>query len=505
MKKGKSIVAMEKMDLFCVALLASCLISGEASPDSAALAKAASVPLILYPSQAEVVKDVNESYIVSCQSDKGLNLRWTFVNANGTSPITQSKGRVHVEENRKERGVRLIFENIEKRDMGLYTCSASIDNQEAKESFKLIVIKPITFVDTPPVQVAKEHSSIVVRCEAKGEPEPTVVWTVKGKTPKAPKFQIVGDGLFIENVTLEDRGEYQCRAYQTSKVAGSMKEQTITLKIQHKPTWKSQYRGNDYEEGEQENNVNGEGSSSQAWGYVGGVVNLTCEAIAEPEATFHWLKDNKTIMPDEDSEVFNMKHRSVLQLAVHDESAFGGYVCKASNSLGTLERVVVLQKGTKPGAPTAVIRGASADSIHLEIHPPQPSNHHHHNVDHGHEHHELPIIGYRVQWKREKDQGWAHANAQDFVKDGAYIISGLSSDTSYLVRVAARNAAGVGDYAKELYHRTGKITADSVTGESTSSALSIHVPPNFIFHLLLQVMLLTIPLVSCRDSLSVNL
>ncbi|KAG8212790.1 hypothetical protein J437_LFUL019761 [Ladona fulva] len=87
---------------------------------------------------------------------------------------------------------------------------------------------------------------------------------------------------------------------------------------------------------------------------------------------------------------------------------------------------------------------------------------------------------------------------------GQYVISGLSHDTSYLVRVAAKNAAGVGDFAEELHHRTGKITADSVTGES-SSAISVHVPPNLLFQLFLQLVMLTVPLVSCRASMSVNL
>ncbi|XP_071440487.1 neural cell adhesion molecule 1-like [Hetaerina americana] len=506
MKQGNSCMPRltKKMDWLYAALLASFLVSGEASPDAASSARA-SIPLIMSPSQSEVVKDANDSYIVSCQSERGIHIMWTTFNGTYSQQITQGKGRIHVENHRNGRGVNLIFESIDRKDRGEYTCSATVDSVELKETFRLVVIKPITFVDTPTVQVAKEYSSVLVRCEVDGDPEPKIVWTVKGKAVKAPKFQTVVDGLFIQNATLEDRGEYHCKAYQTSSIAGSMKEQTITLKIQHKPTWKAAYRGGDYEEDDHGNNVDGEGSTSQAWGYVGGVVNLTCEAIAEPEATFHWLRDNETIMPDDGSEVITLKHRSVLQLAVHDESAFGDYVCKASNSLGTLERVVVLQKGTKPGAPTSVIRGASADSIHLEIHPPQPSGHHHHTGEHGHEHHELPIIGYRVQWKRQGDQGWAQAHSQDFVKGGAYIISGLSHDTNYLVRVAARNAAGVGDYAKELHHRTGKITADSVTGESTSSALSIHVPPNLLFHLLLQIMLLTIPLVSCRASMSVNL
>lgn len=483
------------MDWIYLLLLASSFISGEASSDTA--------PLSLSPPQLEVVKYVNESYIVSCKSERGTSVMWTTYNGTKSQQIYQGKGRIHVEPSRIGKGVNLIFENIERKDRGEYTCSASVDGSEVKETFRLVVIKPITFVDTPTVQVAKENQNVLVRCEVDGDPEPKIVWTVKGKAAKAPKYKTVVDGLYIVNVTLEDRGDYHCRAYQTSSVAGTMKEQTITLKIQHKPTWKGVYKGNGFDEGEnmRSEGPNGEGSTSQAWGYIGGKVNLTCEAFAEPEATFHWLRDNETVQPDEYIEVINLKHRSILQLVVRDENAFGDYVCKASNSLGTLERVVVLQKGVKPEPPSAAVKAVTADAIHLDIHP--PSNHHHHSGNQ--EHHELDIIGYRVQWKRQGEQDWTEESTHDFIKGGQYVISGLSHDTSYLLRVAAKNAAGVGDFANELHHRTGKITADSVTGDSTSSAISIHVPPNLLFHLFLQVILLTIPLASCRASMSVNL
>jgi hypothetical protein len=47
-----------------------------------------------------------------------------------------------------------------------------------------MVLEPINFVDTATVQTAKEHQSVVVRCEVEGDPEPSVMWTVKGKEPK---------------------------------------------------------------------------------------------------------------------------------------------------------------------------------------------------------------------------------------------------------------------------------------------------------------------------------
>jgi len=44
----------------------------------------------------------------------------------------------------------------------------------------------------------------------------------------------MADGLLIKNVTLADRGEYLCRAFQASSVASNIAEQIITLKVHRK-------------------------------------------------------------------------------------------------------------------------------------------------------------------------------------------------------------------------------------------------------------------------------
>ncbi|KAG8227330.1 hypothetical protein J437_LFUL006288, partial [Ladona fulva] len=221
-------------------------------------------PLYLSPPHLEVVKSVNESYIVSCQAERGIHIMWTTFNGTHSQQITVGKGRIHVEDSRGGRGVNLIFESIERKDRGEYTCSATIDSVEIKETFRLVVIKPITFVDTPTVQVAKENQEeFAIRCEVDGDPEPTIVWSRKGK-PLNDKPR---------------RGAYKANGFDEEEHMGD----------------------------------SGEASSSQAWGYVGGKVNLTCEAIAEPEADFHWLKGNFTILSDKDTEIIDLKHQSILQ------------------------------------------------------------------------------------------------------------------------------------------------------------------------------------------------
>lgn len=96
--------------------------------------------------------------------------------------------------------------------------------------------------------------------------------------------------------------------------------------------------------------------TKEAYGFIGGTVNMTCSAVAEPGADFIWIKDNKTLHPSDDVQIFNSDHHSSLQLYIYDESVFGDYECRATNMLGTMARVIVLEQATKPSAPTFKIK-----------------------------------------------------------------------------------------------------------------------------------------------------
>lgn len=96
--------------------------------------------------------------------------------------------------------------------------------------------------------------------------------------------------------------------------------------------------------------------TKEAYGFIGGTVNMTCSAVAEPGADFIWIKDNRTLHPSDDVQIFNSDHHSSLQLYIYDESVFGDYECRATNMLGTMARVIVLEQATKPAAPTFKIK-----------------------------------------------------------------------------------------------------------------------------------------------------
>lgn len=107
---------------------------------------------------------------------------------------------------------------------------------------------------------------------------------------------------------------------------------------------------------------------------MNGVVNLTCEAEAEPQATFTWSRDGKKMSPKNHA-IYTGNHTSMLQLSISDVSAFGNYNCKASNSMGILERVITLKEGTKPDSPTQFnLRGVNSDTFDIDVGAVRTSN-----------------------------------------------------------------------------------------------------------------------------------
>ncbi|KAK7071284.1 hypothetical protein SK128_000162, partial [Halocaridina rubra] len=293
--------------------------------------------LVITPSGAEQTVYQGDSFFVQCSSDATNVLRVMWTGPEGQQ-ITNYTGRIYVEDGRSgHRGVDLVFENITRKDRGTYTCSANVDGVEESVSFKLFVYKNINFDDTPPVQYLEEENNSSIVCNVDGEPAPTVTWIVKGKKVRldSTKYQIDPENsniLIVHNVTTDDAGEYHCKALQLSKRTSNFRDMKIEVKVHHRP--------------------HSMVVDNMAYSYISGQVNLTCEAVAEPKANFSWVKDKRVLIPSETVQIINYPNKSILQLNVVDEEMFGDYVCVAENHLGTLERVIILEIGSKPAVPS---------------------------------------------------------------------------------------------------------------------------------------------------------
>ncbi|XP_047120490.1 neural cell adhesion molecule 1-B-like [Schistocerca piceifrons] len=388
----------------------------------------------LSPHKSEpVVRFVDESYVVTCVSRGGEQMSWLGPDKGRI----YEKGRVHVEGGKET--LSLVFSRIEKKDKGKYTCVSRIQGQERSLHFELFVYTPIHFEDTPEIQEVKEKSNALVKCEVQGDPEPTIKWEVNGTSVDGiPRYEVGGDGLFISNVTLDDRGYYQCQAFQLSPHISNMQQKTIFVKVLHEPKEKNK--------------------KDTAYGFINGTKNLTCEVVAEPPPVFRWMKDDVTINEDENITIISDNDTSVLQLVIHNASSFGEYKCIATNNFGSREQTIRLKQGNKPEVPTFSIKEHTDDTIVLDITAPDAGD--------------LKILSYRVEYILVQQGALANWNNANVVELEAppYKIEGLMQDTKYTVRLAARNEAGLSDYTKE--HSVTTVSRKTLL--SSSSARSMH-------------------------------
>ncbi|KAM8715658.1 hypothetical protein ACLKA7_002671 [Drosophila subpalustris] len=404
--------------------------STSAAGDEGATFSPLSMPLpsdlILTPSTPSITHFVNDSFIIFCKTvQKDIDTKWRDPRGQTRE---NTKGRVHIE--KKTGLLALVFEHISLDDKGNWTCEMdSAAARDATKSFELLVNQKISFDKTEQVQSVREGRDAMVNCFVKGQPAPEVSWLHNGEyinTVNSTKHKRLSDGLFIRNVSQSDAGEYTCRAMRITPTFSDSDQITILLRIQHKPHWF-------YNE-----------TLPIQYAYVGGAVNLSCDAMGEPPPSFTWLHNSKGIVGF-NHRIFMADYGATLQLQIRNTSQFGDYKCKVANPLGMLERVIKLRPGAKPIGPTRFqLKRLYPDAFELDLRTPRMTN-----VSD-----EMQIFGYRVAYMSENDfkysaGNWSHAKQRDFSfhRGHRFIIPHLEGNTTYLMRAASRNLAGLSDWS----------------------------------------------------------
>ncbi|XP_031634905.1 neural cell adhesion molecule 2-like [Contarinia nasturtii] len=412
----------------------------------------------LMPSVNEVMHSENDTYIVSCAGD-GVRVRWFDPNNKWIDPM--DRGHVHVEERNSES--LLIFTSISPEDRGNWTCQA--ENNTRRAGFNMIVYKPITFLDSQNVQSVKENDDAVIKCMVDGDPEPSISWYYNGQPLNLDgnKYRGLADGLLIKEVQKGEEGEYTCSAFQISSAKSNIEEKTIRLNIQHKPIIP----------------VHRESADVQ-YGYLKGYVDIICEAEAEPPATFRWYRNKQRLDPGE-YEISYGEHSSTLRILLSDGDQFGAYVCESSNSLGTLKRDIVLVNGTKPNPPPYItLRGVNSNTFDLDVGAKKIG-----------EPDEMDVIGYRFEIiskeEHQNESKWLNARVvkKDFTEGVTYLINNLSPNTTYLIRVASVNRAGMSEWLGPREFETHAKEGFGHTSTSTHSGSQHNVVAMNLIHLLI--------------------
>ncbi|XP_029915084.1 hemicentin-1 [Myripristis murdjan] len=235
-------------------------------------------------------------------------------------------------------GQMLQLPRVRVEDAGQYVCTATNSAGQDQKSILLSVyvlptLKPRLDSESE-VVTPQVGSSVTLRCEAQGAPEPEVTWYKNG-------LQLLpGNGLKMDHHQLEiigvqiaDGGTYTCKV---SNVAGQV-DRTFRLSVHVPPVLDGPLQE----------------SLTQT---LGSHVTLMCEASGVPVPSISWLKDGT---PIESSLQWQWSIRgNRLELGPLMLSHAGTYTCVAKNSEGVTQKDYML---TVQVSPTILDSGHPSD------------------------------------------------------------------------------------------------------------------------------------------------
>lgn len=378
--------------------------------------------MYIQPAKPHYTYFTHSNFFVTCYPDMDSSnpqLMWT---APDGREIANTHGRIHiVPPSDNDPGLKLVVEDVLEQDKGRYTCSSLTDSTDV--SLNLTVYKAISFGGTMDEQSGTEGQDFTLKCHVDAESKPDVSWNRGSAAVKdRKKHKLTEEGLLIRNLSRHDAGNYTCQAFVATPHLTGVDQKTLTLTVLYGPEFKQPVQ-------------------EAAYTTFGSTALLYCEAEGSPEPNIQWFRDDGGIEEDDEHEIIGNIGSSTLKIKVTDQAQFGEYTCRVSNDLGVVERVILLKEGETPKAPIVSVVDSNPDALVLKIE--------HSGRD------PLKVDGFRVEYKTDADS-WETAATQEYPSGNGiqYTLKNLNHDTSYAIRVSARNAAGYGNFSEEIYHRT---------------------------------------------------
>ncbi|KAG8445591.1 hypothetical protein GDO86_010388 [Hymenochirus boettgeri] len=209
----------------------------------------------------------------------------------------------------------LMIQNTKETDQGVYQCMAKnvageVKTHEVTLRYYGTPARP-NFVIQPQNTEVLVGESITLECSATGQPHPRITWTRGDRTPLAndPRINITpSGGLYIQNVNMDDAGEYTCFASNTVDTIHS----TAFIIVQAVPQFTVL---------PQDKNV-----------FEGHTVDFHCEAQGYPKPVIAWTNGGNPLSVDRRHQVLSSGTLRILRVALHDQ---GQYECQAVNIVGS--------------------------------------------------------------------------------------------------------------------------------------------------------------------------
>nr|XP_020665436.1 peroxidasin homolog [Pogona vitticeps] len=208
----------------------------------------------------------------------------------------------------------LMIQDTRESDKGTYQCMAKNVAGEAKAQEVVLRYfgnpsKP-SFVIPPQNTEVLVGESVTLECGVSGHPPPRVAWMLSSGSPlpRDSRFTITSSGgLYIQNVTFTDQGQYSCNA---SNSEGSI-QATANVIVQDTPRFLVTPTDQTVTEGQS--------------------VDFPCSAEGHPTPVIAWTRAGGPLPSDQRHSVLSTGTLRVVQVTLHDQ---GQYECHAISALG---------------------------------------------------------------------------------------------------------------------------------------------------------------------------
>ncbi|KAG8197398.1 hypothetical protein JTE90_013518 [Oedothorax gibbosus] len=332
----------------------------------------------------------NEASYFEVPVGERCKLRCPLQHSGGSVHVEWFKGGVPVEEG--EERVRLgksalVIANVTWADEGEYECRAANEYGEVRSGFTVKVVEPYLFDEPgeeedffrevgPNDEYAPRFSSkmndllarpagssAVLRCNAHGNPHPTVHWTKNGNP--LPNREHVREmtfkrhSLILEHLTLYDSGKYECVAANELGNVSHTFELEVQERLPHRPIFRDGYPSN---------------QSAR----VGATARFECRFVSDlqPRMVFlrHFEVNGSYSDPDLDVPYVRPlpsdpedPHLLVIRNVTQQDEGF--YTCLAGNSIGVSYRSAYLTVLPAEGEESESEVGGAAVTMETSPHP----------------------------------------------------------------------------------------------------------------------------------------
>ncbi|XP_068069559.2 roundabout homolog 1 isoform X1 [Danio rerio] len=267
----------------------------------------------------DVMVAAGEPAVMECQPPRG----------HPEPTISWKKDGVNIDDRDERitiRGGKLMITNTRKTDAGKYVCvGTNMMGERESEIAELTVLERPSFLRKPSSQSVLVDQSVEFRCEAQGDPVPTIRWRKEdGELPKG-RYEIWEDHtLKLKRLTSGDAGTYTCQA---ENMMGKT-EASATLTVHVPPVFVVRPR----------NQVAG----------MGRTVTFQCEATGSPQPAIFWQKEGSqnllfSSQPPPPSSRFSVSQTGDLTITAVERSDGGYYSCQALNIAGSVITKALLE------------------------------------------------------------------------------------------------------------------------------------------------------------------